>query len=219
MSREGALWIGGLENYMDEDFILKALQSMGETNVLSIKVIKNKFTGGAAGYGFINFISDNVALTCMHKLNGKLIPGTNPPVRLDQQTRAWLGIGFETYSIYIQCYAIMGKVLFLNQGTLLNRIGKHYHFSYSIGNYPLPQFHSPFFLFQIIGGIGSGNNSVASMALVISDAAPDEREMHIGLIETSTGIGFLLGPLWGSMLYQLGGYPAPFGFSGKSPLL
>jgi len=81
MSREGALWIGGLENYMDEDFILKALQSMGETNVLSIKVIKNKFTGGAAGYGFINFISDNVALTCMHKLNGKIIPGTNPPVR------------------------------------------------------------------------------------------------------------------------------------------
>ena len=44
-------------------------------------MIKNKFTGGAAGYGFINFISDNVALTCMHKLNGKIIPGTQPPVR------------------------------------------------------------------------------------------------------------------------------------------
>ena len=81
MSREGALWIGGLETYMDEDFILKAMHSMGETNILSIKVIKNKFTGGAAGYGFINFISDNVALTCMHKLNGKIIPGTQPPVR------------------------------------------------------------------------------------------------------------------------------------------
>ena len=66
---------------MDEDFILKAMHSMGETNILSIKVIKNKFTGGAAGYGFINFISDNVALTCMHKLNGKIIPGTQPPVR------------------------------------------------------------------------------------------------------------------------------------------
>ena len=39
MSREGALWIGGLETYMDEDFILKAMHSMGETNILSIKVI------------------------------------------------------------------------------------------------------------------------------------------------------------------------------------
>ena len=81
MSREGALWIGGLETYMDEDFLMKCLNTMGEHSILSIKVIKNKFTGGAAGYGFINFISDNVALTCMHKLNGKIIPGTQPPVR------------------------------------------------------------------------------------------------------------------------------------------
>jgi len=66
---------------MDEDFILKSLHASGETNILSIKVIKNKFTGGAAGYGFINFVSDQVALTCMHKLNGKVIPGTQPPVR------------------------------------------------------------------------------------------------------------------------------------------
>ena len=33
------------------------------------------------------------------------------------------------------------------------------------------------FIFQIIGGLGSGNNSVASLALVISDAAPEDREM------------------------------------------
>ena len=32
------------------------------------------------------------------------------------------------------------------------------------------------FVFQIIGGLGSGNNSVASMAMVISDAEPNERE-------------------------------------------
>ena len=38
MSREGALWIGGLESYMDEDFIQKALHMMGEVNILSIKV-------------------------------------------------------------------------------------------------------------------------------------------------------------------------------------
>jgi RNA recognition motif-containing protein len=81
MSREGALWIGGLEPYMDEDFIQKALNQMGEQNLLSIKVIKNKFTGEAAGYGFINFINDHVALTVMHKLNGKLIPNSTPPVR------------------------------------------------------------------------------------------------------------------------------------------
>ena len=51
MSREGALWIGGLETYMDEDFLKQALFMMGEANVASIKVIKNKFTGEPANYG------------------------------------------------------------------------------------------------------------------------------------------------------------------------
>eukprot|EP00091_Calanus_sinicus_P017635 TRINITY_DN38129_c0_g1_i1.p1 TRINITY_DN38129_c0_g1~~TRINITY_DN38129_c0_g1_i1.p1 ORF type:complete len:145 (-),score=36.96 TRINITY_DN38129_c0_g1_i1:292-726(-) len=80
MSRNGSLWIGGLEEYMDEDFILKCLNAMGETysGVISIKVVKNKFTGQHAGYGFINFVNDNFALTAMHKLNGKIMPNTNP---------------------------------------------------------------------------------------------------------------------------------------------
>ena len=101
MSREGALWIGGvslnfncnsvklksyqtfifhsqLEGYMDEAFLKSALQQVGEYNVISIKVMKNKFTNEPASYGFINFDNDNHALTAMHKLNGKIIPSTNP---------------------------------------------------------------------------------------------------------------------------------------------
>ena len=78
MSREGALWIGGLESYMDETFILKALQEVGEEKVASVKVIKNKFTGEPASYGFINFSTDHYALMAMHKLNGKVIPNTSP---------------------------------------------------------------------------------------------------------------------------------------------
>ena len=31
-------------------------------------------------------------------------------------------------------------------------------------------------IFQLIGGLGSGNNSVASMAMVLADAEKDERE-------------------------------------------
>jgi len=81
MSREGALWIGGLETYMDEDFIMKAMQQSGEDTVLSVKVIKNKFTGGIAGYGFVNFPNDNIALKAMHRLNGKMIPNSRPPAR------------------------------------------------------------------------------------------------------------------------------------------
>ena len=63
---------------MDETFILKALQEVGEDKVASVKVIKNKFTGEPASYGFINFSTDHYALMAMHKLNGKVIPNTSP---------------------------------------------------------------------------------------------------------------------------------------------
>jgi len=77
----GALWIGGLEPYMDETFLQNAMGMMGESNVVSIKVMTNKFTGEPAGYGFINFDSDQTAIVAMHRLGGKIIPNSNPPIR------------------------------------------------------------------------------------------------------------------------------------------
>ena len=60
--RVGALWIGGLEPYMDETFLQSAISMMGETGMVSIKVMINKLTGEPAGYGFINFDSDQTIL-------------------------------------------------------------------------------------------------------------------------------------------------------------
>ena len=40
-----------------------------------------KFSDETAGYGFINFANDQAAVTVMHKLNGKIMPNTNPSVR------------------------------------------------------------------------------------------------------------------------------------------
>ena len=57
------------------------------------------------------------------------------------------------------------------------------------------------FVAQLIGGMGSGGNAVASMSMVVSGSKDSEREQNIGLIEMATGIGFLLGPIWGSVMY------------------
>jgi len=57
MTRVGALWIGGLEPYMNEEFLSSAMMQLGQDGVVSIKVMTNKFTGEPAGYGFINFDS------------------------------------------------------------------------------------------------------------------------------------------------------------------
>lgn len=81
MTRVGALWIGGLEPYMNEEFLGTAMMQLGQEGVVSIKVMTNKFTGEPAGYGFINFDSDQRAILTMHRLGGKVIPNSNPPVR------------------------------------------------------------------------------------------------------------------------------------------
>jgi len=81
MTRVGALWIGGLEPYMNEDFLSTAMMQLGQEGVVSIKIMTNKFTGEPAGYGFINFDSDQRAILTMHRLGGKVIPNSNPPVR------------------------------------------------------------------------------------------------------------------------------------------
>jgi len=73
--------MGGLAPYMSDKFLLNAFKSLGEDDVESIDIVKNKFTGEAAGYGFIYFDSDASALIAMHKLNGKIIPNSQPPVR------------------------------------------------------------------------------------------------------------------------------------------
>jgi len=66
---------------MDEAFLSSAMMQMGQDGVVSIKVMNNKFTGEPAGYGFINFDSDQKAIYVMHRLGGKVIPNSNPPVR------------------------------------------------------------------------------------------------------------------------------------------
>jgi len=52
------------------------------------------------------------------------------------------------------------------------------------------------------------------MAILIS-FDPQERERYIGLVEASIGLGLLLGPLFGSLFFYLGGYKAPFLAFGK----
>lgn len=65
---------------MTENYILTAFRTMGE-HPMAVKLMKNKYTGDAAGYCFVSFLSDEQAIDAMHKLNGKPIPGTNPVVR------------------------------------------------------------------------------------------------------------------------------------------
>ncbi|XP_034061047.1 tRNA selenocysteine 1-associated protein 1-like isoform X5 [Gymnodraco acuticeps] len=79
------LWMGNLETYMDEKFITRSFSTMGE-QVVNVRIIRNKMTGvssprGALGYCFVEMTDEATAERCLRKINGKALPGANPPTR------------------------------------------------------------------------------------------------------------------------------------------
>lgn len=64
-------------------------------------------------------------------------------------------------------------------------------------------------LAQCFGGVGAGMNTTCAIA-IITNHYPRERELNLGILESGTGLGLLLGPVVGAILYAVGGYVAPF---------
>ncbi|XP_069046984.1 tRNA selenocysteine 1-associated protein 1-like [Lepisosteus oculatus] len=77
-NRMASLWMGDLDPYMDENFIKQAFSTMGET-AYGVKIICHRVTGGSAGYCFVELADEASVDRCVLKLNGKLVPGSNPP--------------------------------------------------------------------------------------------------------------------------------------------
>lgn len=72
--------MGNLDPYMDEKFITRAFSTMGE-QVVNVRIIRNKMTGGAMGYCFVEMADEATAERCLRKINGKSLPGASPPTR------------------------------------------------------------------------------------------------------------------------------------------
>ncbi|KAJ7946034.1 Polyadenylate-binding protein [Quillaja saponaria] len=78
------IWIGDLQHWMDENYLLSCFAQTGE--VSSAKVIRNKQTGQSEGYGFIEFYSRAMAEKVLQSYNGTMMPSTELPFRLNWAT-------------------------------------------------------------------------------------------------------------------------------------
>ncbi|KAL3519475.1 hypothetical protein ACH5RR_017624 [Cinchona calisaya] len=81
-----SLWIGDLQYWMDEQYILSCFSHSGE--VLSAKVIRNKQTNQSEGYGFVEFASHAAAERSLQTYNGTLMPNVEQHFRLN-----WASLG------------------------------------------------------------------------------------------------------------------------------
>lgn len=78
------LWIGDLQYWMDENYLLSCFPQTGE--VVSVKVIRNKQTGQIEGYGFIEFVSRAVAERILQTYNATPMPNGEQLFRLNWAT-------------------------------------------------------------------------------------------------------------------------------------
>lgn len=52
---------------------------------------------------------------------------------------------------------------------------------------------------------------------IIATHYKSDRERTIGMMESASGVGLLIGPFFGAILYQVGGYVLPFFATGNHP--
>lgn len=76
ISDSKTLWVGDIENWMNEDYLTRLFSKTGAT-VLNVKIIKDKASGLPQGYGFVEFNSHEMAAKVLQLLNQSLNPATN----------------------------------------------------------------------------------------------------------------------------------------------
>lgn len=70
------LWMGDIEEFMDERFIKTSFNLMG-IQLTHVKVVRNRLTGQPVGYGFVSFESDEIAQKVLREFNGQQIPNAS----------------------------------------------------------------------------------------------------------------------------------------------
>lgn len=74
--------MGDLDGHMDEEYLERLYEGMGY-KVVSVRMIKDRVSGKAAGYCFLEFESEQIASTVLMTLNLKAWPGTDKLLKLN----------------------------------------------------------------------------------------------------------------------------------------
>lgn len=79
-----SIWAGDLDSYMDETFLRNAVAACGwAADITRIKVVRDRYNGMHAGYGFLDAASPDAAARVLATGSGMPIPGTNRCWRLN----------------------------------------------------------------------------------------------------------------------------------------
>lgn len=89
-----SIWAGDLDSYMDENFLRSAVAACGwASDITRIKVVRDRFTGAHAGYGFLDAASPEAASRVLQTGSGMPIPGSTRCWRLNMGRQGGGGHG------------------------------------------------------------------------------------------------------------------------------
>mmetsp|Transcript_13132 Transcript_13132/g.33949 ORF Transcript_13132/g.33949 Transcript_13132/m.33949 type:complete len:475 (+) Transcript_13132:171-1595(+) len=95
------LWVGDLQYWMDEAFLTSTFVGLS-SEVVSVKVIRNRASWQNEGYGFVEFKSSGEADRVLRTYAGQPFPGSDQSFRLNW---AAFGVGkngcFDDYSVFV----------------------------------------------------------------------------------------------------------------------
>lgn len=86
------LYVGGLPYSIDDDQLKELFVSFGE--ILSAKVIQDKFSGRSKGFGFVEMANDEEAQKAIDDMNGKDVGGRSITVNEARPMTPRSGGGF-----------------------------------------------------------------------------------------------------------------------------
>jgi RNA recognition motif-containing protein len=79
------MYVGNLHYEVDEDDLQELFGKYGE--VMSVKIITDKFTGRSKGFGFVEMSDDGEAKKAMENLNGAEVSGRAMKVNQAKERR------------------------------------------------------------------------------------------------------------------------------------
>ncbi|KAG0541276.1 hypothetical protein BDA96_02G003600 [Sorghum bicolor] len=80
-----SLWIGGLLQWMDEDYLYACFTTSPE--LLSVVIRRSKQTGQSEGFGFLNFADHTTAAQILKSYNGHKMPNSVQDFKLNWATQ------------------------------------------------------------------------------------------------------------------------------------
>ncbi|CAI6375906.1 unnamed protein product [Macrosiphum euphorbiae] len=91
-----SLWMGNVQPFMTKRFITWAFQTMGEYPI-KVMLRQHKHPSMTPGYAFVEFCDPG---STMHKLNGKYIPGTHPPLKFKLNHAGKINTSDNSFSVW-----------------------------------------------------------------------------------------------------------------------